>query len=269
MCELMGMSFAKPIRADFSIREFATRGAENADGWGLAWYPDQAVAIVKEPVRWHGSEHGDFLQSYVEIRAKVYLAHVRHRTTGGTPTYADTHPFSREWGGRDYSFAHNGTVTSIFERTLDRFLPIGGTDSERIFCWLLGHIARRGKHLENEEDWCWLQRQLGKLNQGAKLNCIFSDGHRLFCYFDQNGHKGLTVRRVYLYDEKRSFGDPTMAIDVGASLFNQGLVVASNPLSGGGWESFKPGELLVLSDGEIAFSSHRNVSETQAAGISA
>ena len=33
MCELMGYSFAKPIVADFTIREFARRGEENADGW--------------------------------------------------------------------------------------------------------------------------------------------------------------------------------------------------------------------------------------------
>ena len=52
MCELMGLSFARPISADFSIREFAGRGMENAEGWGLVWYPDRAVAVVKEPVRW-------------------------------------------------------------------------------------------------------------------------------------------------------------------------------------------------------------------------
>ena len=47
MCELMGLSFAKPISADFSIREFALRSEENADGWGLGWYPDQSLAVEK------------------------------------------------------------------------------------------------------------------------------------------------------------------------------------------------------------------------------
>ena len=32
MCELMGMSFAKPVSADFSIGEFAKRDEQNADG---------------------------------------------------------------------------------------------------------------------------------------------------------------------------------------------------------------------------------------------
>ena len=51
MCELMAMSFEAPISADFSIREFAARGEENPDGWGLGWYPDRSLAVVKEPVR--------------------------------------------------------------------------------------------------------------------------------------------------------------------------------------------------------------------------
>ena len=52
MCELMGLSFERPLAADLSIRAFGTRGEENADGWGLAWYPDRAAAIVKEPIKW-------------------------------------------------------------------------------------------------------------------------------------------------------------------------------------------------------------------------
>jgi glutamine amidotransferase len=256
MCELMGMSFAKPIVADFSIREFALRGEQNADGWGLAWYPDHSVAVVKEPLQWHVSAHGDFLGSYPHLRAQIYLAHVRHRTIGGTPTHADTHPFTREWGGRDYAFAHNGTVTAVFDRPLGRFHPVGGTDSEYLFCWLLNEIARHGHHLEQESDWRWLHEQLRMMNRGGKLNCLLSDGRRLFCYFDENGHKGLTYRHVHLYDESRTFGDPTVEIDVGDQLFNWGIVLASNPLSPTGWEHVQRGELLVLANGEIAFSTH-------------
>ena len=55
MCELMGLSFARPIPADFSIREFALRCVDNADGWGLAWYPDRSLALVKEARTWRHS----------------------------------------------------------------------------------------------------------------------------------------------------------------------------------------------------------------------
>jgi len=257
MCELMGMSFASPIRADFSIREFAMRGLENADGWGLAWYPDQSVAVVKEPRQWQVSPHSGFLESYSNLHATIYLAHVRHKTTGGEPTHADTHPFTREWAGRDYCFAHNGTVASIFQKPLGRFRTLGATDSERLFCWLMERIARRERHLDSEEDWRWLHEQLATLNTGEKLNCLMSDGHRLFCYFDENGHKGLTFRPVLLCDETRSFGDPTVAVQVGDKRLNCGVVVASNPLSSTGWECFKPGEMIVLARGDRVFSSRQ------------
>src|SRR5690242_3220237 len=110
MCELMGLSFAGPVSADFSIREFGRRGEENADGWGLGWYPDQSLAVAKEPVRWGQSKYTGFLQNYPDLQSRIYIGHVRHKTTGGAPTYADTHPFARELGGRDYCFAHNGTL---------------------------------------------------------------------------------------------------------------------------------------------------------------
>lgn len=257
MCELMGMSFAKPIQADFSIREFALRGESNADGWGLAWYPDASAAIVKEPRQWGISPYTDFLEEYTGLRSMIFLAHVRHKTVGGEPTHADTHPFMREWGGRDYVFAHNGTVASIFNQPLGRFRPVGNTDSEYLFCWLLEQIAERGSHLEHSDDWHWLHQQLTIANRGEKLNCLLSDGRRLFCYFDQKGHKGLTFRPVYLYDEKRNFGDPSVKFNVADALFNYGIVVASNPLSSEGWKAFEMGEMFVLANGEIVHSSQR------------
>src|ERR1700693_4785757 len=109
MCELMGYSFAKPIVADFSIREFAHRGKDNADGWGLAWYPDRSLALVKEAVQWKASKHTGFLESYSDLRSSICLAHVRHLTTGRA-THADTHPFARELFGTEFCFAHNGTL---------------------------------------------------------------------------------------------------------------------------------------------------------------
>ena len=142
MCELMAMSFDRPASADFSLREFALRGEENADGWGLAWYPDRSLAIVKEPLKWASSRYASFLETYPTLLSRIYLAHVRHKTMGGEPTHADTHPFHREMGGRDYCFAHNGTLDGpAWDLPLGRHLPLGETDSERFFCHLLGEDA--------------------------------------------------------------------------------------------------------------------------------
>src|SRR5437763_13463987 len=158
MCALLGMSFAEKVFAGFSFQMFGKWGEDNADGWGLAWYPDHSAALVKEPVRWGASLHSSFLKGYRSIHSNIYIAHVRHKTAGGRPTHADTHPFMREWAGRHYCFAHNGTVTDAHERLPSRrFQPVGSTDSEQIFCHLLDELDSAGlKSLGDEHAWQWL-----------------------------------------------------------------------------------------------------------------
>lgn len=259
MCELMGLSFDQPISADFSIRAFAQRDEENPNGWGLAWYPDHSVAVVKEPREWRKSSYTRFLETYHALSSRMYIAHVRHQTTGGSPTHADTHPFNRELKGRDFCFAHNGTLETYRELPLGRYRPVGQTDSEHVFCHLLDRIAQRGDELTNERSWRWLHEQLIELNHRGKLNCILSDGHRLFCYHDVNAWKGLSLRKVHIVEgQERHFGDPTVELTMESTdpqPFNYGYVVATCPLSDSGWQSFQTGELVVFEGGALRFSS--------------
>jgi predicted glutamine amidotransferase len=259
MCELMGMCFSRPISADFTIREFAIRCQENADGWGLAWYPDRSLAVIKEPVRWQMSQYTGFLEKYQRLLSPIYIAHVRHRTVGGEPTHADTHPFAREFRGREYCFAHNGTLTNLSsEFPLGRYLPIGRTDSEYLFCILMEGVARRDRDLETQSDWRWLHEMVAALNERGKLNCLLSDGRRLFCYRDAAGFKGLSFRKVNIRShETRRFEDQEFQVSLGGQPANHGFVVATQPLSPHGWHELRPGELIVLEEGSICFSSHR------------
>jgi glutamine amidotransferase len=258
MCELMGLSFAKPLSAAFTMRAFGGRDCENPDGWGLAWYPDRSAAVVKEPVSWRSSKHISFLESYQGLLSAIYIAHVRHKTTGSTPTHADTHPFVRELDGHEYCFAHNGTLNDFKKLPLNRFAPLGGTDSEHAFCHLLKLIAERPTRLSAEADWRWLHEQLLEVNRLGKLNCLFSDGQRLFSYFDAAGHKGLYLRRIHVGDQEvRSFSDEELLVELEGTSINQGYAIASHPLSDIGWHRFFEGELLVLEKGVIRYSSHR------------
>ncbi|MFM9962553.1 MAG: class II glutamine amidotransferase [Planctomycetaceae bacterium] len=260
MCELMGLSFDRPISADFSIRAFALRDMENAHGWGSAWYPDQSLAVVKEPLEWRQSSFTQFLENYHGLNSRLYVAHVRHQTTGGPPTRADTHPFSRELAAREFCFAQNGTLADFHELPLGRFRPLGGTDSEHLFCSLLEQLAQRNDLLNDEPSWHWLHQQLAELNRRGKLNCLLSDGHRLFGYHDAAGWKGLSLRKLRIAEgQARHLEDATVEIDmqnVEHQALNHGYVIATCPLSAAGWQSFFPGELIVLEGGTLCFSSH-------------
>ena len=284
MCELMGMSFAKPIVANVSIQAFSQRSENNADGWGLAWYPDRSVAMIKQPVRW-SVQHTQFLEHYPGLLSSIYIAHVRQRTTGSTPTHADTHPFGRELNGRDYCFAHNGTLSGEFwQRPLGRFRPIGHTDSEFVFCLLLAeldnftHLAEDFEEGQKEgcfqhakptaeQQWKWLHQYLLRLNDFGRLNCILTDGEQMLVYHDKNGWKNLTYRKVFLHqDSTQIFGDATVAVNLQAAPVNHGVIVATNPLSVDGWERFLPGEMKILHEGATVFSARLGLHDGTANG---
>jgi glutamine amidotransferase len=255
MCELMGLSFERPVSADFSIRAFACRDRDNPDGWGLAWYPDRSACIVKEAVTMTGSAYSKFLESWPGLKARLYLAHVRKQTTGGPVTHADTHPFSRECLGREFCFAHNGTILNFATLALSRYSPIGSTDSERLFCHLLERMLARRKLLEEPADWHWLWQTLSELNDHGTINCLMSDGQRLFGYRDRKGWKGLAVRKVRLHGERRTFEDAVTGVSVDGGADNRGCMLATAPLTETGWHPLTLGSLVVLEGGSIRYSS--------------
>ena len=255
MCELMGLSFDRAVSADFSIRAFSLRDEENADGWGLGWYPDRSLALVKEALTWRRSGYSHFLESYQDLKSRIYIAHVRHQTTGGAVTHSDTHPFSREYAGREFCFAHNGTIRGFAALPLERFHPVGGTDSEHVFCHLLDAIAARGERLQDQVGWRWLHETLASLNHRGTLNCLFSDGERLFGYRDVNGWKGLSLRKLRFHEHgERHFEDCGMEVAMAGDEHNHGCVIATRPLSKTGWHDLSPGTLVVLEGGTLRYS---------------
>ena len=93
MCELLGMSFNKPVRPSISFKGFRLRGKKNPDGWGLAYYPDKSVQVFKEHLKASESRLSEFLRKYSEIRFKLFIAYVR-RMRLGEPAHRNTHPFT-------------------------------------------------------------------------------------------------------------------------------------------------------------------------------
>ena len=256
MCELLALSFNMPVNFKLSIKVFRRRGEVNPDGWGIAFYPDEAAVVIKEPASSIGSRLFNFLMSYGEVSSRIFIAHVRLASRGEI-AYKNTHPFIRELNGRDYVFAHNGTIHDYERFRLGRFKPIGETDSEHIFCYLLSKIEERGIVSWSREDFSWLHGKFRALNKCGSLNCLLSDGEYLFAYHDIEGYNGLhyvwrgsPFPKVKLLDEDFEI-DLQEIKDPG----ERGYVVATKPLTSEEWLSFTPGELIVFRDGEIVYRS--------------
>jgi predicted glutamine amidotransferase len=83
----------------------------------------------------------ELVRSY-PIHSKNVIAHIRKATQGGV-ALENTHPFMRELWGRYWIFAHNGNLPDFSPPLDGSFTPVGQTDSERAFCWLLQNLRQR------------------------------------------------------------------------------------------------------------------------------
>ncbi len=257
MCELLAIGFNYPVTPSLSLRGFRNRGKNNPHGWGLAFYPDKSCQVIKEPIHALNSVLSDFIQSYPQITSNIIIAHVRHNSVG-TANYQNTHPFQRELEGKAYVFAHNGTLKD-YQSDFDThsFKPVGETDSEALFCHLLNRIKEEKIDFTDKNNFRWLSSELRVLNDYGSLNCLFSDGEYIFAYHDENSYKGLNYLKYKTPYGPVNLLDDDYSIDLSEEKapYQRGLIITTNPLTDEDWESFRPGELRVLKNGETVFKS--------------
>ena len=144
MCQLLGMNCNVPTDICFSFTGFQQRGGgtdHHADGWGIAFFEGRGCRVFLDPEPAVQSPVAQLVRSY-PIRSMNVIAHIR-KATHGRVALENTHPFMRELWGRYWIFAHNGNLLD-FNPDLDgSFMPVGLTDSERAFCWLLQELRQR------------------------------------------------------------------------------------------------------------------------------
>jgi glutamine amidotransferase len=159
--------------------------AINADGFGLAWYGDQAEPGQYRDVSPAWSDAN--LKSLVrQVKSGLFLSHVR-ASTGTATSRNNCHPFtSKQW-----SFMHNGQVGGFehFRRCGDMLIPDdyycerrGATDSEALFLVALSEGM-------NEDPCGALERATAKFEalsraRGStphiRMTAAFSDGKKLY-----------------------------------------------------------------------------------------
>ncbi|MBN2229364.1 MAG: class II glutamine amidotransferase [Candidatus Thorarchaeota archaeon] len=270
MCDLLGLSFSTDISARISLDIFQDRGRVNPDGWGMAFYYDKSLRIIKEAQSALNSPLFDFMERY--IHSKTIISHVR-RSTRGIPSYLNTHPFYREMNightRQEYSFAHNGTLTNLARLSTLNCKPLGETDSELAFCYIIETIQNRGIQNWTEGDYAFLENTCRDINDDENtFNCMLSNGELLFCYSDENDHNNglryLCQKQPFGTIELISPDEKLGAIDIHTATPTDslaenelGYVISTRILTEGDWTEFRGGELIVFRNGEIVYPSHR------------
>ena len=93
MCEMLGISAKRRIRANDILREFYSHADRHPHGWGLATFNDAgAPDIEKEAVK---ATESEYLKKRLAepIEESVLLAHIRLATVGHLE-YRNSHPFA-------------------------------------------------------------------------------------------------------------------------------------------------------------------------------
>jgi predicted glutamine amidotransferase len=253
MCELLGMECNVPTDIVFSFSGLRQRGGKtgpHADGWGLALYERYAARVFLEPSPAAESPLARFLAEN-PIKTLLAIGHVRRRTRGHT-SLENTHPFVRELWGRHWVFAHNGTLRHVRRRKLGRFQPIGTTDSEHAYCYILEALRssfpeypRRVRDL-----WAAVAEIGGEVGRDGTFNFLLGDGRHLYAR--------CATRLCYLI-RKSPFGEACLADDDVRIDFStvttpndRVAVVATTPLTTNeAWTQGRSGELWVFDRGTL------------------
>lgn len=261
MCELFGLSSAQPVSFTCSLRRFAAHGSiegPNHDGWGVAAYEGRDACIIKEPAAAARSEWERFIEHH-GVTSPLVIAHIRHASVG-VNSFANTHPFNRELGGRRHVFAHNGDLADIRRELppLRGFLPIGDTDSEYAFCVLLDGLREvwmRPEPPSAATRHAIVANFAAELAQLGPANFIYSDGELLFAYGDRRRHDSGEVRPPGLYLVEREEAPQghswlVSGVDVSGTV-DPVAILASVPLTNEPWRPLDQGELLMISAGRV------------------
>jgi predicted glutamine amidotransferase len=266
MCELFALSSRLPTEVRFSLETFSRRGGlagRNKDGWGLAYYVDDDVRLIKEPEPAAGSACVRFMQEH-PFASSMVVSHIR-KATRGAPAMKNCQPFQRELGGRMHVFAHNGDLDPSALRAhlpLGAYRPIGDTDSEYAFCALLNQLApdwRDGAVPALERRHKIVEAFAAAIRKFGPANFIYTDGEAAFLHGHRRLHgDGLPPHAPGLHVLQRHCVSAPSAwhgegVSVAARPEQDVLLAASVPLTDeAGWRALAEGELVVACQGKLS-----------------
>jgi glutamine amidotransferase len=240
-----------PTDIVFSFTGFHHRGGRtdtHHDGWGIAFFEGAGVrhfvdhqAAVESPI-------AELIKHY-PIKSTNVIAHIR-KATQGQVALENCHPFVRELWGRYWVFAHNGDLKE-FNPVLDGpFRPVGNTDSEHAFCYLLQELRKRfGDAPPSLPDLtAALAGLVASIAAHGTFNMMLSDGTALFVHCST---KLCYVVRQYPFPTA-CLSDEDLAVDFSevTTPNDRVAIIVTEPLTTNEtWTDFQPGELKVFIDG--------------------
>lgn len=252
MCQLLGMNCATPTDITFSFRGFSQRAgitSDHCDGFGIAFFEDKACRLFVDNQSAVESPIAELIRNY-PIKSRNVIAHIR-KATQGKINLENSHPFMRELWGRHWIFAHNGDLHDFQPALTGRFMPVGNTDSERAFCYLLDQLVEHFGYVEPalDEIFAVLAEVSPQIAEYGTFNFCLSNGQALFSYATTKLHwlvreYPFKPARLIDLDVEVDFSQVTTAADRVA-------VITTDPLTQNEvWTAYVPGQMILFQQGQ-------------------
>ncbi len=252
MCELLGMSANVPTDICFSFTGLIQRGGNtgpHADGWGITFYEGKGCRAFKDPSPSCESKIAKMVVSY-PIKSCSVVSHIRQANRGGV-SLENTHPFTRELWGRNWTFAHNGQLEGFESLDTGFYTPVGETDSEHAFCWLLCQLKSRYPSPPDDmpDVFRYIATLSAQLNKLGVYNMLLTDGAYVMAFCGNN---------LYWITRRAPFGkallvDEDVVIDFKQETTPDDVVtvIATQPLTANeAWQQIEPGGYCLFHYGE-------------------
>src|SRR6218665_410110 len=249
MCQLLGMNANTPTDVMFSFTGLATRAEEHKDGFGIAFFEGRGLRHFVDHHSARVSPLAELVQNY-PIKSDNVIAHIR-KATQGQVSLENTHPFQRELWGRYWVFAHNGNLVDFHPRLHAAFRPVGSTDSERAFCWLMQELSKAHASVPSVAELTTTLAELAPIAaKHGTFNFMLSNGQALWAHCSTNLHY---VERCHPFGRAK-LQDEDMSLDFAPVTppDDRVAIVVTEPLTQDEpWTAMAPGELRVFVDGQV------------------
>lgn len=256
MCQLLGMSSLQPAAITFSFTGFSARGGltdHHQDGWGIAFFEESGCRVLLDEKPSISSPLAEMVKNHA-IKSRHVISHIR-KATRGKVALNNCHPFVRELWGQSWAFAHNGDLKNFAPPLNNSYLPLGDTDSELAFCFMLQSLKQRFP--TRAPGAAELNAAVAELSYGIAAHGIFnflmSNGEIMLAHSSTELHY---VQRQHPFSSA-SLVDLNMEIDFQQhnAVDDQIVIVATRALTSNEiWHKINPGELQVFAAGRLQYS---------------
>jgi len=154
---------------------------------------------------------------------------------------------------KNWTYAHNGQLKDFENKLPIKYhLPIGTTDSEHAFCWILDqlHLKFGVKEVDAKLLFSFIASLAEKIDELGVANIIITNGDYVFAYCSNNLH-WLTRKAPF---GQASLIDTEMAVDFKKETTSNDVVtvIATKPLTDDEtWHKMKAGQWQLFCLGEL------------------